>query len=100
MDLQLTEGYPIQVPTVRFLTSIYHPNVDPETGQICQDIVEKDWSPVLKVKDGRFRTGGRHPSSRSISRFLAYPARAFMPACRQSLSGCTPCSRTPRANTP
>ena len=28
------------------MTKIYHPNVDKETGAICQDIYRKDWGPL------------------------------------------------------
>jgi ubiquitin-protein ligase len=43
--------YPLCPPTVRFITNIYHPNVD-DKGHICMDILTKAWSPVLMVYSG------------------------------------------------
>jgi ubiquitin-conjugating enzyme E2 N len=44
----LPEGYPISQPKVRFLTQVYHPNID-RIGRICISILSKDWSPALTI---------------------------------------------------
>ena len=43
------ENYPFKAPQIKFESRIYHPNVNKETGEICQDIYEKDWVPTKKV---------------------------------------------------
>ena len=51
LELKFPPEYPMKPPFVRFLTSIYHPNVSmKQQGAICQEIINKDWSPTLRVE--------------------------------------------------
>ena len=43
------ESYPFKPPGIKFETKIYHPNVNKDNGEICQDVYEKDWLPTKKV---------------------------------------------------
>lgn len=50
LSITFPDAYPFKAPKIKFETKIYHPNVNKENGEICQDIYEKDWSPVKTIK--------------------------------------------------
>ena len=49
LEIFLRDEYPMRPPKVRFVTKIYHPNVD-RLGTVSIDILFDDWSPAQTMR--------------------------------------------------
>ena len=49
LAIEFPPTFPMQPPTVRFVTPVYHVNICIETGAIRLDLLESMWSPALMV---------------------------------------------------
>ncbi|KAL9550098.1 hypothetical protein MBANPS3_004885 [Mucor bainieri] len=50
LSIQVPSNYPIHPPTIKFVTTICHPNIHFKTGEICLDILKTAWSPAWTLK--------------------------------------------------
>jgi ubiquitin-conjugating enzyme E2 C len=50
LSMKFSTNYPYTAPTVVFMTTCFHPNVDLQGGHICLDILKDKWSAVYNVQ--------------------------------------------------
>jgi len=48
LTLQFSEDYPNKAPVVKFISTMFHPNIYADGG-ICLDILQNQWSPIYDV---------------------------------------------------
>ena len=48
LSVEFPENYPFSPPRVRFVTPIYHCNVN-SSGGLCLDVLKNNWSPALNI---------------------------------------------------
>lgn len=52
LDIKIPKEYPFKPPKCRFKTKIFHPNIGPDSGSICINILEEDkWNPTLSISN-------------------------------------------------
>lgn len=52
VEFEFPSQYPFKPPTLKFLTRIYHPNIDRETGSMCLALLKTEsWKPSCKIVD-------------------------------------------------
>ena len=51
LKFSFPENYPFKPPEVKFLTTVYHPNIKLDTGEICLEVFNSSWAPTQKVSE-------------------------------------------------
>ena len=64
IKIEFPKQYPYKSPSVGFLTKIYHPNVDYNSGTICLNVLNKSWTPIYNLV---------HIYNIFLPQFLMYP---------------------------
>lgn len=49
LRITIPPTYPLQPPTIKFVTPIVHANVKLDTGEICLDLLKDAWTPAYSV---------------------------------------------------
>ncbi|KAL6869593.1 E2 ubiquitin-protein ligase peroxin 4 [Amphichorda felina] len=63
ISITIPPTYPLQPPRMRFVTSIVHPNIALQTGEICLDLLKDAWTPTYSVLE----------CVRAVRMLLSYP---------------------------
>ena len=50
LSIDVGTDYPLTPPVFKFKTKIFHPNVLMDSGEICLDILKKEWSPAWSIQ--------------------------------------------------
>mmetsp|Transcript_41073 Transcript_41073/g.52971 ORF Transcript_41073/g.52971 Transcript_41073/m.52971 type:complete len:160 (-) Transcript_41073:157-636(-) len=50
MKISIGSEYPLSPPTIIFISKVFHPNVNFNTGEICLDILKREWTPAWSVE--------------------------------------------------
>ncbi|KAI4467174.1 ubiquitin-conjugating enzyme e2 [Holotrichia oblita] len=53
LEILIPDNYPFSPPSIKFLTKVYHPNID-DNGRICLDLIKMppggNWKPTIGIE--------------------------------------------------
>ena len=49
VSISLPPEYPFKSPSVGFVDTIFHPNVEQQSGSVCLNALNSEWTPVYKL---------------------------------------------------
>lgn len=49
--MEIPVSYPISPMHAKFVTKVFHPNVNMDSGEICIDILKKEWTPAWGIQN-------------------------------------------------
>lgn len=92
-ELEFNENYPIEPPTARCLSKIFHPNIDTR-GKICLNILREDWSPALDLQSIIIgivflfsEVSGKDPLNKEAANVLNQDPKKFAYLVKRSMAG-------------
>ena len=44
VKVHVHESYPYRPPTIRFINTVYHPNIQEDYGIVCLDVIAEEWT--------------------------------------------------------
>ncbi|CAM6098896.1 unnamed protein product [Calypogeia fissa] len=47
--VRLSDEYPYEPPSIRFVNRIFHPNIGEMSGTVCLDVLRQTWSPMFDL---------------------------------------------------
>lgn len=50
LSIRFPNDYPIVPPIIKFITTVFHPNVHQDTGEICLEVLKSDWRPFWTIQ--------------------------------------------------
>ena len=50
VDIKVPQDYPINPPKCNFITKIFHPNIEFNTGEICFELLKDKWTPQWSLE--------------------------------------------------